>query len=81
MWGITERSAKDIFWNIVDSNFKAGLALPDIEVYTEDDMEGLYQSIYDSLDPFYRTLYGAFKDPSGYTYLKIAIIVLVIHFV
>ena len=65
MFGITDRSAKDIFWSLIDSNLEAGLALPDIEVYNEDEMEELYQSMYDSLDPFYQTLYGAFKDPSG----------------
>ena len=65
MYGITERSVKNIFWNLVDVTLKSGLALPDIQLYTEEEMDDLFETIHANMDPFYQHLYGAFKDPSG----------------
>ena len=49
----------------MDVTLKSGLALPDIQIYSEEQMDDLFENIYSSMDPFYQRLYSAYKDPTG----------------
>ena len=63
MTKIPESTICLLFWKTLQAFFENCLKIPNI---TEDcDMDTLFQGLWDELDPFYKSLYGAFKDPSG----------------
>jgi hypothetical protein len=64
MFVIDYRTLRDIFWSVTILTLKTNIAIPDI-LNEETDMDQLFDDIYSNLDPFYKTLYGAFEDPSG----------------
>ena len=60
---IPETTITRIFWKTIQMYFQNLLEIPNIP---EDcDIDALYQDLWDDLDPFYKGIFGAFKDPSG----------------
>ena len=67
LFGISDRLAKDIFWSCVAMTLESNIAIPDI-LDENTNLETVLNDLYESLDPFYQTLYGGLQDPSGNFY-------------
>ena len=65
VFGITKATVRNIFWEVARKVYLHALAIPNL-LNPDIDMDGLFQSIFDSMDPFYQKLFKHFKDPRGY---------------
>ena len=61
---ISKRSSRRIFWHILEKFHGRKLSLPNLQG-SDDEIEELFQKLYDAEDPFYKELFGCFKDPQG----------------
>ena len=62
LFGIERSTARRIFWDVAKLIFQTHIAMPDL---LTTDTEKLFEDLYDDLDPFQKTFYGAFKDPKS----------------
>jgi hypothetical protein len=70
MFGLKNTSTcRSIFWSVLQATLQTNIAIPNI-LHQDFDVEQLFDKIFESLDPFYRTLYGAIEDPSGWFNIK-----------
>ena len=53
-----------IFWIVTVAYFENCLDIPNL-MDERCDMEKLFQDLHQDLDPFYKSLFGSFKDPKG----------------
>ena len=61
--GIEKQQVMRIFWIFCRAHYRKGLSIPKISDQ-QDEMESIFQNIYDSTDLFYRELFK-FRDPLG----------------
>ncbi len=64
LFGISDRLANQIFWSCVRITLSSNIAIPDV-LDENTNLESILEDLYESLDPFYKTLYGGLKDPTG----------------
>ena len=62
LFGIDRSTARRIFWDVAQLIFQTHIAMPDLLIA---DTEKLFEDMYNDLDPFQKTFYGAFKDPKS----------------
>ena len=61
---ISKRSARRIFWHLLQKVHGKNLFFPNLQG-SDAEIEELFQKLYESEDPFYKELFGCFKDPQG----------------
>lgn len=62
LFGIPNRTVKNIFFSVLIAVFQTKVAIPDL-LHESTDMDRLYEDWWNDLDPFQKTFFGAFKDP------------------
>ena len=77
MFGIEYSVAKSIFWAVCRATLDSEITIPNL-LDDNFDMNVFYAQIYNSLDPFFQTLYGAFKDPTGRNIFFLTVLYLLI---
>jgi len=61
---IGRSTARRIFWKVLKICYSTSLSIPNIlNEYT--NMEAMFQSIYESQDPYFTKLFSGFQDPTG----------------
>ena len=61
----SKRTARRIFWNLLEKYHQNNLAFPDLLQGNQPDIELFFQKLYDAEDTFYKEIFGSFKDPTG----------------
>ena len=62
---ISKKTARRIFWHLLHAYFRHSLTFPDLLNGGDEEIEEFFEQVHDAEDPFYRTLFGNFKDPRG----------------
>ena len=64
---ISSKTARRIFWHLVEKMYQHTLALPNLVDQTE--IEDFFQALFEAEDPYYKQIFSSFKDPTGNVFL------------